>query len=370
MPQRFSAVRFACLAFAPLFLAGCGEPGSPQPPSLNLPVPIRNLAAQRTGDVVHLSWTTTARTTDHTRPTGTVLARICRMEGTGGCDRVADVKDALGTAASYDDILPFNLTSGPPMLLTYYVELVNHAQKSAGRSNPAYTADGPAPPAMTGFTASLRAEGVVLHWDAAHCSGCSVRITRLLQSAPGSQPPKPAPAMFSSPLKPSTPSPIQMLEVDPKDSASTIDESVPFGQTYQYKACRFASLTLNGHIVELLGQESFPVTIEARDIFPPTVPKDLAAVADDQQHAIDLSWTADTEAGLAGYFVYRQTRTAQGIENAVARISGTQPLPTPTFRDSDVTPGVTYIYRVSAIDQAGNESAPSEPTTESLFKAQ
>src|SRR5438874_3696192 len=47
------------------FLAGCGTPGAPQPPSLHLPEPVRDLRASRKGDKVTLTWTQPSETTDH-----------------------------------------------------------------------------------------------------------------------------------------------------------------------------------------------------------------------------------------------------------------------------------------------------------------
>src|SRR5438094_104454 len=47
------------------FLAGCGTPGAPQPPSLHLPEPVRDLRASRKGDKVTLTWTQPTETTDH-----------------------------------------------------------------------------------------------------------------------------------------------------------------------------------------------------------------------------------------------------------------------------------------------------------------
>jgi hypothetical protein len=353
-----------------LVAAGCGEPGSPQPPSLNLPVPVRDLAAQRTGDVVHLTWTTPRKTTDHTTASGQVIARICRMVGSSECDRVTDERRPLGVPASYDDILPVTLTSGTSAPLTYYVELVNHAQKSAGRSNPAYALDGPAPPALTGLTVSVRAEGVVLQWEPARgCADCKVLIDRLLQGVPVRKTAGRGAGFTASPLATAAPPPRQTLEVSARNVAETIDQTAEFGQTYEYRARRVESITLERHAIELLGQESSPVRIETRDTFPPAVPKDLAAVADDRAKAIDLSWSADTERDLAGYYVYRQTPVGQGREAAV-RISGVNPLPTPSFHDTDVLPGLIYAYTVSAVDQSGNESARSDEADESLATPQ
>src|SRR5438105_8681665 len=45
--------------------AGCGTVGAPQPPSLHLPEPVRDLRASRKGDRVTLTWTQPTETTDH-----------------------------------------------------------------------------------------------------------------------------------------------------------------------------------------------------------------------------------------------------------------------------------------------------------------
>lgn len=380
-----------------LCLGGCGEPGSPQPPSLNLPVPVRNLAAQRTGDTIHLSWTTTDRTTDHTKPAGIITTRICRIQGSASkglpnttastaaltpganpgvpalCERVADERYRLGTTSTYDDILPMTMTSGDPSLLTYYVELLNHAQKSAGGSNPAYVAEGADLPALAGLTATPRAEGVLLRWDAANsaaCPQCKIRIERLLTSAP-IKAAKAAGPRSANPLGASAPSPRQTLELKEQSPAEALDRTAAFGQTYEYRARRVEAITLDGHPLELLGQQSAPVTIETRDTFPPAIPKDVAAAADSGSRAIDLSWTPDTEPDLAGYIVYRHIVRSDGITNdLLQRVSGPTPLPAPAFHDTQVQPGMKYAYSVSAVDQSGNESGRSVEAQETLAPPQ
>jgi hypothetical protein len=381
---------YACL----LWLAGCGEPGSPQPPSLNLPVPVRNLTAQRTGDTIHLSWTTTDRTTDHTKPAGTITTRICRVQGSSSkglpnttasslavpipgtnpgvpalCERVADERYPLGVTSTYDDILPVTMTSGDPSLLTYYVELINHAQKSAGGSNPAYSAEGADLPALTGLTASVRAEGVVLHWDAAGalaCPHCKIRIERLLVSGAAARPAK-SETRGKNPLGATAPSPRETLELAEPRQAEALDRTAAFGQTYEYRARRFENVMLDGHALEILGEQSPAITLETRDIFPPAVPQDLAAAADSRSKAIDLSWTADTEPDLAGYIVYR--KPADSVEQP-QRVSGDTPLPTPTFQDTKVQAGLKYAYSVTAVDQSGNESGHSVEAQETLSPPQ
>src|SRR5207245_8416051 len=70
------------LIFMLSMLAGCGTVGAPQPPSLHLPEPVRDLRASRKGDKVTLTWTQPTETTDHEavgRWLGTT--NICRTIG-------------------------------------------------------------------------------------------------------------------------------------------------------------------------------------------------------------------------------------------------------------------------------------------------
>ena len=68
--------------------------------------------------------------------------------------------------------------------------------------------------------------------------------------------------------------------------------------------------------------------------------------------AVELVWTANTEADLAGYNVYRlENQTAQRVNKELLR--------TPIFRDATAAPGKTLTYYVTAVDLAGNESKAS-----------
>jgi fibronectin type 3 domain-containing protein len=122
---------------------------------------------------------------------------------------------------------------------------------------------------------------------------------------------------------------------------------------------------VEGKTLELAGELSAPVRVEARDIFPPAVPTGLAAVATTGENgagnAIDLSWQPVTDADLAGYFVYRR----EG-DGGWQRISPAAPLVPPAFHDAQVQPGHSYRYAVSSINQGGNESARSAETEESV----
>lgn len=71
-------------------------------------------------------------------------------------------------------------------------------------------------------------------------------------------------------------------------------------------------------------------------------------------HKVHLSWKASTSTGIAGYNVYRTTLPSGGETKLNASIiSGT------SFSDTKVTAGDTYSYRVTAVNEQGEESAPS-----------
>ena len=128
---------------------------------------------------------------------------------------------------------------------------------------------------------------------------------------------------------------------------------------------------MDGQALELAGPLSESVRIDAVNVFPPGVPKGLAAVATTGENgagpAIDLSWQADTEADLAGYIVYRREPAAASESNAGwQRISSAQPVVGPGYHDANVEPGHTYEYAVSAIDQEGHESARSVVAEETV----
>src|SRR5437899_2051244 len=62
--------------------AGCGSPGVPLPPSLELVLPVTDLHAVRKGDKVHLSWSVPSETTEHKNIRHAGPTEVCRSVGT------------------------------------------------------------------------------------------------------------------------------------------------------------------------------------------------------------------------------------------------------------------------------------------------
>jgi len=170
----------------------------------------------------------------------------------------------------------------------------------------------------------------------------------------------------------------------PTDAGGTLDRTARKGETYRYTAQRVLTLTLNGHAVELRSAPSTPVTLNLRDTFAPAPPINLATIpvtlkatlktmpssttttapAIAASIAIDLSWEPTPDTDIAGYHVYRQPLTPEGLPQGSSIRITPAPTTTPAYRDRTITPGQRYNYRITAIDASGNESQPTPPTQE------
>jgi len=364
-----AAIAFVCLS---VFLSGCGTPGAPQPPSLNLPDRVDDLSATRVGNQVSLTWTMPKRNTDKIPLKGNIDVHICRLEGDLPDVKVCpgSLQLAPGADGSFSESLPPALAAGTPRALTYYVELENRRSRSAGFSNEAVILAGEAPPAVMGLAAEVGKQGIILRWTPAD-PGASIRLLRKLLTPPPAKPragPLPAPP---EPLKQNL-----LVEASTGEAPTqALDKNIVFGNTYEYRAQRVlrvpagdTNLKLNGATnLELEGEFSAPIRVDALDVFSPEVPVGLAAVATSADPAsgtpasIDLSWQPNTEPDLAGYEVYRRED-----QTPWQRISGDQPVVGPAFHDARVLPGHTYRYGVSAIDRGGHESGRSAESSETV----
>lgn len=89
------------------------------------------------------------------------------------------------------------------------------------------------------------------------------------------------------------------------------------------------------------------------DTVKPSQPGNLAATVGGM-NTINLSWSPSTDAvGVKEYNIYRRSGTTAFVKIAASVNT--------SYTDSNLVPGNTYIYEVSAVDLGGNESERSLP---------
>jgi hypothetical protein len=387
-------------------LGGCANPGPPKPPTLRLPQPAKALTAERVGDQVLLSWQTSADTTDGQAMRGPITAQICRDDApkppppvpvfpvpANPCQVVHELVVRASTPEKPTrvvDRLPNGLLTGEPRLVAYRVTLSNARGRSVGASAPAYALAGAAPAAVGPISVEPRRNGALIRWEPTQQAPLApMEVTRtLLADAEGPVAPrKPGrvgtPAVSAQKRSPAGTLPLVTLTSHGKliaDVGGMVDHGIHDGDTVNYGAQRVlrvrltppsalvtgkkGDLTETKPVLETFELKSDPspeVTFTFRDVIPPVAPTGLEAVtgagfgdaASGNAPSIDLSWEPNAELDLLGYNVYRA-----GTDSRFARINPSLVMG-PEFRDTTAEAGVTYVYRVTAVDQHHNESEPS-----------
>ena len=376
------AASFAALGMG--LLCGCASPGPVHAPSLKLPKIATGLAASRVGDEVRLRWTTPSRTTDKELIAGPIEAEICRVklavdtpidEASRPCAPVVLRETVTQGESESVDRLPAELTTGAARLLAYRVQLRNAAGRTAGATAAVYAVAGAAPEAVVGLRANATKAGVVLEWRVA---GDQIELNRTtIENAGGTTKKSPQTRLRVAPE----------ITTGKTDTGGMVDRTALSGQSYRYSAQRVRTVELAGKRLQMSSVDSPEVVVERKDVFAPDPPVGLVAVpgfadqtaiaAPGQQPeygstssttvpaiapAIDLSWEPDPEPRVAGYRIYRREMNA--VAAGAWRRLDQELLPVASYRDLAVETGRRYAYRVTAVDTAGNESAPSDEVEE------
>jgi len=357
------------LIFGTAALVGCGVPGAPKPPSLDLPQPVTDLRALRKGDSVFLDWTVPTETTDHLSVHNLGTTFICRSRdaisnctnpvakvpapplAAGNHKKAKSAKHSANLPASYIDNLPRTiLLENPHARIFYAISVLNENGRSAGISNIAQVPALPVLPPPSDFKAQVAAEGVVLRWTT---SAGAPALTGVEYSY----------RVYRRPVDGNVDTVVGDTPLIPSSAMQMVDHSFEWEKTYFYRATIVTRIHEAGKPdSQFEGADTPSVKVFTHDIFPPAVPSGLQAVfsGTGQQAFIDLIWAPDVEADLAGYNVYRREASGEPVK------LNSELVKAPAFRDMNVTSGKTYFYSVSAVDVRSNESARSQETSESV----
>lgn len=346
---------------APLMLTACATMGPPQPPSLELPKPPKDLRAARKGDRVTLTWTIPTLTTDRQAVRGAEHTRICRTldaEFSQCGTPVGDVivhPDASAPKSSknkpvgsYTDLLPLPLESNNPgATATYAVEVTNTDGRAAGLSNQARVSLARTLLPPRDFAARVTGQGVVLSWTGEAPPSDGRYLYRVYRSVEGS----------------SKRTLVGELPPGSEQNLSLTDSGIEWEKTYEYRAEAVTVVAQESKAdLKIEGDDTAAIKVFVHDIFPPAVPSGLQAVfsGPGQQTFIDLIWAPVPDVDLDGYNVYRHEEGAAPVKVNAALVK------TPAYRDTSAAHGRKYFYAVSAVDARGNESARSEEANETV----
>lgn len=352
--------RAAALALAVVLgslgsLLGCGKQGNPLPPLRAVPAPTRDLKARQQGTRVLLDFTYPTTT-----PAGMALEGISRIEvyeleqpapREGAAPPALDPRAFAGRAAlrqtleagdvgaaTFGDrvilalplppLVPDNTAEAAARTRYYAVRTTGRSGDRSELSNVAVlvTKAPPAPPQQV--AAEGRAEGVAVEWTAVTgAAGYNVYRRSSQERAYGP--------------------PIHAAEAQ---ETTFVDTGARYGNSYIYTV---TAVGQRDPLVEsAIGSEH---EVRYTDRFPPPPPAGLVALAETGR--VRLVWRSSAAEDLAGYVVYRR-----GQDGEFRRITE-QPVQTTEHIDSAVSSGQTWTYRVTAVDQTGNESAPGEEAT-------
>ena len=310
--MKLAAAWFALALPAMLLPAGCGYLGDPKPPALEIPSRVTDLRAAEYGDKILVEFTLPALTTE-----GLALSKVRSVElrvSSGAASQTVNLK-AAGPGPIRDEIGAGEWI-GKDVLLT--VRATGPKGKTSEWSNAVPLAVGVPLGVPANLAAENVAEGVRLRWQG---SGPRYRVFRASTG----------------------PAPERLAE---SDRPEYVDTTTNYGNTYRYFV---QAVTADGLRQSEISEVA---AITPRDTFPPAVPAGLSAVA--AMGSVELAWQRNTEDDFRGYNVYRSTEGA-AFEKIAALIDA------PTYSDRQVVTGKRYSYTAAAVDQAGNESARSQP---------
>ncbi len=369
-------------------LISCGSTGAPIPPSLELPKPVTDLRAARKGDRVYLAWTVPAKTADRQSVRHLGPTQVCRSLKA----EVADCKNPVaeipakqfplpssesarkGTPAprvqaNYTDTLPRELQKqDPTAAINYAVSVLNESGRSAGLSNQVQVPSAPTLPPPEYFNGKVGSDGVLLSWECPGAGaatetnpalGHKLRIYRREQDKQIDTKVSDVNLKDCSPAQPG-------IQTSEKSSHQQfLDQTFEWEKRYDYRAEVVTVVSGPGKPdVEVEGDDTPAIQVFAHDVFPPEVPTGLQAVFSGvgQKPFVDLVWSPDSEADLAGYNIFRREEGGGGQPLKL----NSEPVKTSAYRDTDVQSGKRYSYSVSALDERNNESARSEEASEQV----
>ena len=350
-------------------LGGCGAPGDPTPPSPPVPVAISDLSTRQSGDGVQLTFTMPAKTISGDRltepPSIEILRGALKPDGSPDAKSFRIVYAIPGSLVSNyrtadqtqftDPVAPAETRDHPGGTLAYRVRTRASQKRASLDSNTVTVRVFPVPQRIASLQAKLTETSIDLTWTppTQTSGGAPLSTAPSYNIYRGQLDPRAHDPATKDLSHDKWISPLALLARS--DATSYLDTQFDFGKTYVY-IVRSAIAAAEGSTLE--SDDSDPLLLAAVDTFPPSVPQGVVAAVTSASPGsapeVDLSWSINSETDLAGYRVYRSEQ-----QNDKGELLTPELLLSPAYRDISVRPEHQYWYRVTSVDRAGNESAPS-----------
>ena len=367
-PARLSNSSFRIVHLILFVLAGCGAPGEPQPPQPPIPAAITDLSAQQSGDGVALIFTPPRNSLSGQNlgePPAVEILRGSR-QADGSPDEksfrlVYTIPGALletyeqdGRVRFLDPISPEEIRAHLGEILVYRIRTRVSKKRASLDSNTVTVPIFSVPERISQIEARVTETAVELSWPeptrtSAGEPAPSISGYRIYR---GELDPASAEEAQRDLSKVHWKKPLALLASSATNRFP--DAQFDFGTTYAYVVR--SVVVVGGTTIE--SGESSPVVVTPRDTFPPAPPQGLVAIflisGEPPTSHVELSWSMNVETDLAGYHVYRSEQ-----EGVPSQLVTPDLLSAPAYHDMSVEVGRHYWYSVTAVDRAGNESAPS-----------
>ncbi|MEP6818120.1 MAG: hypothetical protein ABJA18_01215 [bacterium] len=353
----------ALLLPAVFLFAGCGKRRPPLPPVERVQQRTELLSGVQRGNQVILSWPAPRRNASDTSVQSIRRIDVYRLAEKpraplGLTEEEFATRSTLIGSVTYDEIKSGNevLTytdtlelAGEPTRLRYAVRYVNAAGQRAAFSN--FLLLEPAariaqPPTIITTDKEVSEDAITISWQpsAANIDGSTpvnllgYNIYRASEGEGEST---------------------QSINDALISGTKYQDRNFKFGETYRY-VVRAVSLGTEGGQVESLNSNS--IAVSPRDTFAPSAPASITVAA--APGRLSIFFPANPEPDIAGYNIYRSTDPDLPKDKWNKLNPGL--LTRTTFQDEKVESGKRYYYYMTAVDQAGNVSPPSEVVSETV----
>ncbi|HEY6266139.1 MAG TPA: hypothetical protein VIW93_15165 [Candidatus Acidoferrum sp.] len=353
-----------------VFLVACGAPGEPTPPTPVNPVAITDLTAHQDGDGVRLTFTMPSNSIAGVKLATTPAVEILRgaLKPDGSPDlssfrvvyaipgALVDNSRSEGHIGFTDPIAPEEIKAHPGRTLAYTIRTRASQKRVSADSNVVSVRVFPVPERIASVEARVTEPAIELRWTAPARTSAGDPLPAIIGYRIYRSEITPQAGSSSAPVPPQGKNEAPSSLLATSETNSYRDTSFAFDYTYVY----VVRSVIQADGSELESATSPPLIVTPRDTFPPAAPQGVVAAllpaASPGALVVDLSWSISLETDLAGYRVYRSEQ-----EGTRGQVLNQELLPTPAVRDTSVQPGHRYWYTVTAVDHAGNESAPSAP---------